>query len=185
MIAAERVAALLLAGGLSRRYGPDDKLVADYAGRPLAAHARDALAGFACRFAVVRAGAPDLAAMLAEGGLRLVENVAPEEGMAGSIRLGIAAVVDCDVDAVLICLGDMPRVDAALLARMCAAYDPDTGLLVCAAEGRRTPPALIGRRFFGELARLTGDVGARDVLAGAPVFAIGAGAAVDVDRPGE
>lgn len=183
MIAADRVAAVLLAGGLSRRYGPDDKLVADYVGRPLAAHARDALAAFPCRLAVVRTGAGALGALLAAGGLGLVENAAPEGGMAGSIRLGTAAAAALDVDALLICLADMPRVDAALLARMCADYDPDVGLLVCAADGRRTPPALIGRAHFGALARLTGDVGARDLLAGAPAFAIDAAMAMDVDRP--
>ncbi|AHE51845.1 nucleotidyltransferase family protein [Sphingomonas sanxanigenens] len=183
MIAADRVAALLLAGGLSRRYGADDKLVADHAGRPLAVHARDSLAGFACRFAVVRAGAGALGALLAAGGLRLIENAAPEEGMAGSIRLGVAAAAALDVEALLICLADMPRIDGALLARMCADYDPDIGLLVCAAGGRRMPPALIGRRHFADLGKLTGDVGARDLLAGAPVLAIGAAIALDVDRP--
>ncbi|MGF7150965.1 molybdenum cofactor cytidylyltransferase [Sphingomonas zeicaulis] len=183
MIAADRVAALLLAGGLSRRYGPDDKLVAAYAGRPLAVHARDALAAFPNRLAVVRTGAGALGALLAAGGLGLVENDAPEEGMAGSIRRGVAAATALDIDALLICLADMPRIDAALLARMCADYDPAIGLLVCAADGRRMPPALIGRAHFGVLAQLTGDVGARDLLAGAPLFAIDAAMAVDVDRP--
>ena len=183
MIAADRIAALLLAGGLSRRYGPDDKLMADYRGRPLAAYPRDALAGFAHRFAVVRAGAPALAALLTEGGLSLIENGRPHEGMAGSIRLGVAAAAARAVDAVLVCLGDMPHVDAALLARMCEAYDPDVGLLVCAAERRRTPPALIGRRHFSVLERLAGDVGARDLLGTAPVLRIDAALALDVDRP--
>jgi len=184
MIPVKRVAALLLAGGLSRRFGPGDKLLSDFAGAPLARHARDALADFGTRIAVVRAGAPSLASLLSDGGFALVENAAPESGMASSLRLGVAAARGLDIDAVLICLADMPRIDSALLARLCAAYEPEPALLVCHDGRRRSPPALIGRRHFGAIAVLDGDTGARNLLAAAPLFAVTPDRLLDIDEPG-
>jgi len=184
MILAERIAALLLAGGLSRRFGSDDKLLSDFAGAPLARHARDALGDFGTRIAVVRSGAPSLASLLSDGGFALVENPAPERGMASSLRLGVEFARDLNIDAVLISLADMPRVDAALLARLCAAFDPEPALLVCYDGRRRSPPALIGRRHFDAIAELDGDAGARSLLAGAPVFAATPDQLLDIDEPG-
>lgn len=185
MIAADRVAALLLAAGLSRRFGPQDKLLADFEGRPLAAHARDAIGGFgfAARLAVIRTGAPDLRALFADGGFTLIENPIPADGMASSLRLGAAAARDLPVDALLICLADMPRVDATLLEQLCAAYDMAAGLLVCRDAGRRSPPALIGRRHFDALEQLTGDAGARILLSQAPALDTLPAALLDIDVP--
>src|SRR3546814_5261068 len=58
MIAADRVAALLLAAGESRRFGSADKLAAPLGDRMLAAHAAQVIAdgGFGASIAVCRAG---------------------------------------------------------------------------------------------------------------------------------
>jgi molybdenum cofactor cytidylyltransferase len=181
MITAERVVGLLLAAGLSRRFGPDDKLVSEHDGRPLVAwpHAAMAAVKFGGRIAVVRTGAPDLAALL--GGFTLLENDAPERGMAGSIALSIVAAARLDVDAVLICLGDMPAVDAPLLEALLAAYDPAIGLIACDDGRRRAPPALFGRLHFDALMALEGDAGARDLIAGAPALRVSPAKLHDID----
>lgn len=185
MIAPGRVAALLLAAGLSRRFGPEDKLLAPYRGQPLASHARDSLAsiGFSARLAVVRAHAPPLTALFDPRRFTILANPDPDAGMASSIRLGVAAACAEDVDALLICLADMPRIDGALLMALCTAYDPAAGLLVTTDGDRRTPPALIGRRHFDTLSRLQGDAGARSLLADAPGFAVAPAQLLDIDRP--
>jgi molybdenum cofactor cytidylyltransferase len=185
MIRPERVAALLLAAGMSVRFGNEDKLLTPFLGRPLAAHARDAISSihFACRVAVVRARAPVLSALLEEKGFALVENPAPADGLGSSLRLGVAAVTAMDVDAMLICLGDMPRVDTALLRQLCERYDPAVATLVCCDHDRRTPPALIGRVHFDALTRLAGDTGARALLRDAPTLAVSSAVLHDIDRP--
>ena len=51
------------------------------------------------------------------------------EGPRTSLKAGIAAV-PADADGAIVCLGDMPQVDAALIDRLIAAFDPEQGALV-------------------------------------------------------
>ena len=88
------------------------------------------------------------------------------DGIASSVKAGIAAV-PAEADGAVICLGDMPLVDAGLIDRLIDALAPDKGALIAvpAAEGRRGNPVLWSRRFFDELMTLEGDVGARHMIA--------------------
>jgi molybdenum cofactor cytidylyltransferase len=63
----------------------------------------------------------------------------------------------------LILLGDMPAVDAHLLDRLIAAFDPaeDRAIIVPVHDGKRGNPVLWARRFFAEMRQLSGDAGAR------------------------
>ena len=90
----------------------------------------------------------------------------------------------------MICLGDMPLVDAQLLDRLIAAFAPDRGMLIAVpvSDGRRGNPVLWSRRFFGELMSLEGDVGgchllARHAEAVAEVSVDAQGAFFDIDTP--
>ena len=77
------------------------------------------------------------------------------------MKAGIAAV-PADADGAIVCLGDMPQVDATLIDRLLAAFDPEKGALVVVPtmDGKRGNPVVWSRRFFPELAELGGDVGA-------------------------
>jgi molybdenum cofactor cytidylyltransferase len=61
----------------------------------------------------------------------------------------------------------MPLVGPALLDRLIDAYDPDEGrlIIVPTCRGKRGNPILWDRRFFADMDRLTGDAGARALLA--------------------
>src|SRR5258708_16043734 len=61
----------------------------------------------------------------------------------------------------------MPQVDASLLNRLIAAFDPDRGALIVmpTVEGKRGNPVLWSRRFFPDLMAIEGDVGARHFIA--------------------
>jgi molybdenum cofactor cytidylyltransferase len=134
--------------------------------------------------------APARRAALDGLGLEVVE--APEwaEGMAASIRAGLAAVAD-RADAVVILLADMPEVTAQDIDRLIAAFDPGEGREICravAANGTPGHPVLFGRRFFESLAALRGDRGARDLVHDAADFVTsvptpGAAAVTDLDTP--
>jgi len=154
-----RIAGLLLAAGRGTRFG-GDKLNAMLAGRPVGCHAA-ATAGqvpLAWRFAVVAEGD-------APPGFTAIRN--PVGGQGRSLARGVAAARQVGADAVLVMLADMPLVSPAHLERLLACFQgPDT-LAVSRADGTRSPPALIGRRWFDVLERLGGDRGAQDLLADA------------------
>ena len=111
------------------------------------------------------------------------------DGLSTSLKTGIAAVPDT-ADGAIVCLGDMPQVDAALIDRLIAAFDPENGALIVmpTIAGKRGNPVVWSRRFFPELAQLDGDVGARHLIgsyqeAVAEVPVSGKAALTDVDTP--
>lgn len=185
MIAARRVAGILLASGLSRRYGKADKLLADYRGMPLAARAIRAMTAIdlGARFAVVRASAPKLRLLFDGGPFELIENDRPRRGMSSSIALGVAVASARDIDAVLICLADMPHIDRGLLTRLLECFDRGRGILACSDGVRRSPPVLFGRVHFDALSRLEGDRGAQAMISGAPVLKVTPDQLADFDMP--
>jgi molybdenum cofactor cytidylyltransferase len=118
-----------------------------------------------------------------------VNNAAFADGLASSVKAGVAALPS-DVDGAIVCLGDMPLVDASLIDRLVSAFDPDRGALIVVPvnEGRRGNPVLWSKRFFGELLTLEGDSGARHLIAKhveavAEVTADGQSAFLDIDTP--
>jgi molybdenum cofactor cytidylyltransferase len=119
----------------------------------------------------------------------LVANPAFAEGMSSSLRAGIAAL-PADVEATLVCLGDMPRVTAAHLDALIAAFDPssDATIIVPTFQRKRGNPVLFSRRHFEEMSSLEGDVGARMLIdrhAESVRFVAvdDAGVTIDVDTP--
>ena len=187
----KRIAAVVLAAGRSTRMGGPNKLLAEIARRPLVRIvAEEALASRADPVIIV-AGHQRAEVEKALAGLRvrIVHNPDFAEGLGTSLRAGIAAV-PADSDAAIVCLGDMPQVDAALMNRLIAAFDPDRGALVVVPtfEGKRGNPVLWSRRFFPDLMAIEGDVGARHLIgryseAVAEVTVEGKAALIDVDTP--
>lgn len=189
-------AAVILAGGRSARMaaagGPAvNKLLEEVAGVPVVRRVAQAALASRARPVIVVTGhdAGAVAAALAGLDLTLVHNEAFASGMASSLRAGIGAV-PAGAAGALVMLGDMPFVTAALIDRLIAAHDPHGGRLVCVPrhDGRRGHPVLWSRRFFAELCALSGDVGARHLLAThgevvAEVEATDDGAFLDVDTP--
>jgi molybdenum cofactor cytidylyltransferase len=181
MIRPDRVALVLLAAGLSHRFGTEDKLAAPFRGRPLAHHAADTLAGiaFAERFVVVGAGP----SVLAGRGFTLIANPVPEVGQSRSVALGVEAARAAGARAVLIALADMPLVTIGHIRRLLMRYE-DAHSIVASGDGaRRAPPALFGRAHFDALCDLEGDGGARALLARAAIVPVTPGELADIDTP--
>jgi molybdenum cofactor cytidylyltransferase len=188
---APRIAALILAAGQSRRMGALNKMIAEVDGKPMVAHALAAVtASQAGPVVVVTGHDPDaVRAALAGHEIRFVHNPHYAEGLSTSLRAGLAALPP-DIDGVLVCLGDMPRVTHETLNRLIAAYNPVEGRAICVptVEGKRGNPVLWDRRFFAEMQDLAGDVGARHLI-GAHADQVcevpmeGNGALLDIDTP--
>jgi molybdenum cofactor cytidylyltransferase len=121
--------------------------------------------------------------------VKFVRNSDFAGGLASSVKAGIAAVPE-NADGAVICLGDMPLIDAHLIDRLIEAFAPDRGnlIVVPVADGRRGNPVLWSRRFFKELMTLDGDIGARHLIAKhaeavAEVPVDGQSAFLDIDTP--
>jgi molybdenum cofactor cytidylyltransferase len=185
------LAALVLAAGRSTRMGGSNKLLAEIAGLPLVRIAAEQALASRARPVIVVTGhqRERVEAALAGLDVTFVHNPDYAEGMSTSVKAGIAAV-PADADGAIVCLGDMPQVDATLIDRLLAAFDPEKGALavVPTMDGKRGNPVVWSRRFFPELAELGGDVGARHLIASYPeavaeVPVAGRGVLVDVDTP--
>jgi molybdenum cofactor cytidylyltransferase len=187
----QRVAAIVLAAGRSTRMGGPNKLLAEIGGKPLVRIAVEEALGSRARPVIVVTGHQRERVEAALKGLAvtLVHNPDYAHGLSTSLKAGIAAV-PADVDGAIVCLGDMPQVDAALMDRLIAALDPERGALVAvpSIEGKRGNPVVWSRRFFSDLATLDGDIGARHLIASYPeavteVPLSDRAALVDVDTP--
>ena len=126
-------------------------------------------------------------AALADSGVTFAHNPDFAQGMAGSIGAGIEALPG-DVAGALICLGDMPAIEAAEIDRLIEAFDAHGGTAICVPKAgrRRGNPVLFARRFFPELLALEGDNGAKIVIAAhaeslAEIPMAGTGTLVDLD----
>jgi molybdenum cofactor cytidylyltransferase len=186
-----RIAAVVLAAGRSTRMAGTNKLTATLGGKPLVRIAAEqALASRAASVIVVTGHDRErVEAALAGMPVRLVHNPDFAQGLGTSLRAGIAAV-PAEADGAVVCLGDMPQVDAGLIDRLIAAFAPDRGALavVPTIEGQRGNPVLWSRRFFPDLMAIEGDVGARQLIgrygeAVAEVPVTGQAALLDVDTP--
>ena len=185
------VAAVILAAGRSTRMGGPNKLLAELEGKKLVRIATEqALASKAGEVIVVTGHQAALVEQALSGlKVKFVRNPDFAGGLASSVKSGISAV-SANADGAVICLGDMPLIDAQLIDRLIDSFAPDRGnlIVVPVADGRRGNPVLWSRRFFSELMTLDGDIGARHLIAKhaeavAEVPVDGESAFLDIDTP--
>ncbi len=163
-----RAAGVILAAGEARRFG-SQKLLAPLGGRPLLQHAVDAAnaSGLDPVVVVLGADAEAIERAVAFGRARVARNPAYASGQASSLRAGLGAIEDAGVDALVVLLGDQPRVRPPLLDAILARQrETGSAAVLSSWRGRRSPPALLHRDLWPEVRKLAGDVGARDILAG-------------------
>jgi molybdenum cofactor cytidylyltransferase len=185
------VAAVILAAGRSTRMGGPNKMLAELGGKPMVRIVTEqVLASKASSVTVVTGHqAAEVEKALAGLKVKFVRNPDFAAGLAGSVRTGIAAVPE-NADGAVVCLGDMPLIDAKLIDRLIEALAPDRGHLIAVpvSDNRRGNPVLWSRRFFPDLTAIEGDVGARHLIgryseAVVEVPLAGKAALVDVDTP--
>jgi molybdenum cofactor cytidylyltransferase len=185
------VAAVILAAGRSTRMGGPNKLLAELGGKPLVRIVTEQALASKAEGVIVVTGhqADQVEKELAGLKVKFVRNPDFADGLASSVKAGIAAVPNA-ADGAVVCLGDMPLIDARLIDRLIEAFAPERGNLIAVpvSDGRRGNPVLWSRRFFNELMTLDGDTGARHLIARhgeavAEVAVEGHGAFLDIDTP--
>jgi molybdenum cofactor cytidylyltransferase len=168
-----RIGAVILAAGAASRFG-GGKLRAELEGRPVVRHVVDAAVAAGLDPIVIVVPPSDALEGLELGPARPVTNPNPEEGLSGSVRLGLRAL-EADArstpDAALILPGDQPRVRPevirALIADAEAASEP--GFVIPRYADDRAPnPVLACRRVWRLADELAGDHGFGPLLTAHP-----------------
>jgi len=179
--------AIVLAAGASTRFGSAKQLVR-VAGRPLLHNAVARAVDIAGSSVIVVLGAraAELTPLLTHSQASVVINRDWREGMASSIRAGVARLPS-SCTAVLLSVVDQAAVTAEDLKRLVGAWRRQPDYIAAARYGTTTGvPAIFPRSTFPDLSSLRGDVGARMLLQRNPDRVVRvpmASAAIDIDTP--
>jgi molybdenum cofactor cytidylyltransferase len=182
-----QIAAVVLAAGMSTRMGTN-KLLLEITGEPLVRRVVRAAEESRARPIVVVTGRDGsaISAALAGVAAKIVHNARYRDGLSTSLGTGIGEISESDGAIVL--LGDMPGITASLIDRMIAAFVPGRSICVATYRGKRGHPVLFDRRFYPALQSISGDIGARHVVAAneetvSEVDADDEAPLIDVDTP--
>ena len=172
----EKYGVILLAAGRGSRFG-GGKLAAELGGLPCLWHSAKMLAecGFAAMVAVCAADTPDPRRF----GFATVLLEPADAPISRSIAMGVDALAGRGCEAILMALGDMPLVPKSHVLALAAGFDGNR--IATRAAGAPMPPALFGAGHFAALTRLSGDRGARELIATAPAIDLAADLALDID----
>jgi molybdenum cofactor cytidylyltransferase len=181
------IAAVVLAAGLARRMGRQ-KVLLEFRGKPVVRWSVEGVVPHVGDVVVVT-GREDaeIRAALAGSAVRFVVNPRPQDGQGTSIATGVGALKPW-TRAVLVVLGDQPRMPASVVPALIAAHARSGKAIVAPMyRGTRGTPVLFSSAVFPELAALRGDAGARAVVDAQPerveTVAIDAEMPPDVDTP--
>lgn len=179
-----RLAFAVLAAGQSKRFGAEDKLRVPFRGKALGLHVTDTLGRFDAVTRIVATS--DRNHVCARGweaaGFAPAVNPNAGEGMGTSVAVAARIARRAGADALMIALADMPLVPREHYDALVEVARPDA--IVASSNGSvRMPPAVFGSNYFDKLAELTGDAGARDLLAKADLVSCSPQWLVDIDTP--
>jgi molybdenum cofactor cytidylyltransferase len=181
------IGGLVLAAGAGTRFG-SPKQLAELEGRPLLEHSiRVMMATPVGRVVVVLgSGAEEVIDAVDMHGAEAVVCERWEEGQSASLATGLAELADCE--AVVVTLGDQPRLSPDAIRRVIAARVPCAAAVRATYDGEPGHPVLLERVLFERMRDVTGDHGARNLLISmqtreVPCEDLGGGQ--DVDTPAQ
>jgi CTP:molybdopterin cytidylyltransferase MocA len=179
------VGGLVLAAGDSKRFG-SPKQLAELEGRPLLEHVLIAMSKAPLERVVVVLGAhaDEVRGRVPLHGAEPVVCGDWKEGLGASLRAGAMALDGCD--AIVVALGDQPRLSGAAVARVVAQRGNDEQAVRATYNGVPGHPVLLERGVLARVPTLRGDAGARELLHGIPLREVacdGLGSPADVDTP--
>ena len=161
-----KTAVVLVASGLSRRFGRHDKMLANLGGKPLVEHAAKTITSLhpITRVAVCPANRPAIGERLIDRFVIAV-NKKPKDGLGHSIALGAQVALQFKPEAIMVCMGDMPFVEPWLLDALTRRLaEGDADIVHAGASQSPHPPTVFGRNCFERLAGLDGDDGAKSLM---------------------
>ena len=163
-----KVAVVVLAAGSSRRLGRPKQLLPLH-GRPLLQYAVDAASGSAADDVVLvlgHAAEEILASVTLDPRVRTVRNPLHHEGQSTSLQSGLRAL-DARVGVAIVVLGDQPLIQSWMIDRVIAVSLEGASPIVRSRfkGGASGHPVALARSTWPAVLGVSGDVGARDIMA--------------------
>lgn len=175
-MSAANIACVVLASGLSERFGVADKLSTDLCGQLMVSHVLEAAreVGYGEIFIVSQAQYAD--------GSSWIRNETPELGQGHTLRIGLQAARDSGWESCAVLLGDMPLITSLYLKNMIEKYDCNQSI-VSISETIRMPPVLFNVAAMDVILSKNTVKGARDLfdLINPSLMALDTNMALDVD----
>jgi CTP:molybdopterin cytidylyltransferase MocA len=181
------IGGLVLAAGAATRFGAPKQL-AELDGIPLLEHALRTMTAAPVGHVVVvlGSGAEEIAATVNLHGADTIVCSRWDEGQSASLACGLGQLASCE--AVVVTLGDQPRLSADAIRRVIGARKPHTAAVRATYGGNPGHPVLLERELFEPLRNVSGDKGARNLLLSVPMLDVPCddlGGGEDVDTPAE
>jgi molybdenum cofactor cytidylyltransferase len=182
-----KTAIAILAAGRGSRFGEEYKLLTLLNGRSLFRYALDSAfeSGLSPIILVVGYKYEEIIKNVPDG-VTIIYNEQWEKGISSSVKAALNVLeLEKDITAVCIGLADQPYISAKVykkLANIITEHEKYLG--VATYYNQRKNPVLIPRTLWQEIAQLTGDMGAKQLMQKYPVIEVkcdGIGNAFDID----
>ncbi|NCB31575.1 MAG: nucleotidyltransferase family protein [Clostridia bacterium] len=159
----QKLGCVLMAAGNASRFG-ENKLLADFMGKPLVEHALSAIPKGAFKRVVVVSQYPSVLELGETYGFDSILNPDPAAGISRTITLGLDAIGE--VDAAMFMVADQPCLrQETVLGELEFYQQARPGHIVAMGYGkRRGNPAIFPKSFFGELRALSAENGGSHVI---------------------
>lgn len=188
-IAPDAVALLILAAGSSSRMQGRDKLLEPIDGRPLLMRVIDtAQATGNSVYVTLPEGKNARRSLIADRDIQIIDVTDADSGMSASLRAWAASKPAQDTN-VMIILADMPDLTTGDLTTLLSAFAKNHGnaiIRATSADGKPGHPIIFPNRLIPQIAKLTGDQGARSLLTAEDVIQVplpNEHATTDLDTP--
>ncbi len=163
MISPNTIGVVILAAGSSSRLGRPKQLV-EHEGKRLLQHTIDCCdeVDFASKNIILGANSEKIVPLTNLKGFTSHLNEFWNEGLSTSIHLAIQiASSNPQIQHLLFLLSDQPFITPVLIQELMEVHEEITA---CEYKGQLGVPAIFSKKYFDELAALTGDKGAKPVL---------------------
>jgi molybdenum cofactor cytidylyltransferase len=184
------ITGIVLAAGTSSRFGRTKQLI-ELGGKPLVQHAVDAAAAAGLDEVIVVLGHDEglvRVRIRLPARARIVLNPDYELGQSSSLKAGLEAA-DPSTDAAVVLLADQPGITESHIRALVDAFRAGHRRIVRLRFTDGPGPALLSREAWDQARMLTGDTGAREIIAARPEWveevAVDGDVPVDVDRPSD
>ncbi len=116
-------------------------------------------------FCVLGANANTIKKTIEAYQVQIVNNYNYDQGLSSSIITGVEYISKFDFDAVLVVLGDQPKIESDYLKQMIEYTNKkDTSIIASKYKDRNGVPAIFPKKYFNTLLNLVGDKGASKIL---------------------
>jgi len=148
------VACVVLASGLSERFGSQDKLSVDLCGKPVLDHVLDTVGevGFGEMYIVTQSKK--------RTGFQSVINGAPEKGLGQALRLGLKSAQNQGWENIVIALGDMPLIRSSTFLNLVKRMNEFRPVISSHGE-QKMPPAGFQKTTIEFVLKQTSTEGAK------------------------